>query len=139
MGKRNKFPEGIKHKARKRQHELCASCGGGLNGQTDEGFQVVPRKSSGDDDSDSGKHVWVRSADNCVMVCDGCYFKHSRKWVKRPRPDDFRFSHGKNKAAHQRWLGDMRVLELHAWSSTDEGFDNTNDSDDDSDSGNAND
>lgn len=129
MGRRNQFPEGIKNKARKRQRDLCAHCGDGLDGQTDEGFQVVPRKSV--DDSDSNKHVWVRSADNCVMICDPCNSKHGHKWMRRLRPEDFKFSHGKNRAAHQKWLGDMRVLELHPWSTTEEGFGNSNDDDSD--------
>lgn len=128
MGQRNKFSEGIKAKASKRQHDMCAACGGKLDGFTDEGFQVVPRKSV--DDSDSNAHVWIRSADNCVIVCEPCNSKYGRRWMRKLRPNDFKFSHGKNRSAHQNWVGQMNVLGLHAWSSTDEGFNDSSETDD---------
>ena len=97
-----------------RQDGRCAACTRDLSDLLEHAHHVVPKQ--------TGKpsvlaDQWLRSADNCVILCDQChtaYHGHGRFRNVTAEPAVFKFSHGKNAVAHRQWLvqANLRFLQM---------------------------
>jgi 5-methylcytosine-specific restriction endonuclease McrA len=61
---------------------VCARCGECLDDEWEEAHHVVPNQSG---DPDDASHSWLRSPDNCVVLCYLCHVME-----RSPRPATFR-------------------------------------------------
>jgi hypothetical protein len=105
MGRDFDFSETVKREAFFRQWNLCAHCGRNLINIVDHAHHVLPNqvgnpKNSNDD--------WIRSVDNCVILCDTCHYRvhengHYRTGAVAP-PEYYPYSHGRQTHDHQNWL-----------------------------------
>ena len=105
MAREGQFGKNTQSEAHKRQNGRCAHCGVSLVWDYDKAMAVFPGDSHADD--------WKRGADNCVVLCNGCYL-----WLNveanipsgaPSEPEDFKFSHGSPKnGSHNEWVTRMR-------------------------------
>jgi 5-methylcytosine-specific restriction endonuclease McrA len=108
------FDQGTKARARLRQNGRCAACSRQLNNLVEHAHHVVPKQTG----TVSAPHdQWLRSLDNCVILCDDChtaYHGHGRFRTVTAEPAVFKFAHGKNFAAHQQWLiqANLRFMQM---------------------------
>ena len=102
--------------ARLRQRGLCAHCGDSLGSVWEEAHHVVPNQSG---QAGAPAHQWLKSADNCVILCDGCHERvHEdgkyQKGAVAP-PDYYRHSHGGDIAGHRRWAETLERQSRSIW------------------------
>ena len=98
------FDERTKASARFRQNGRCAACGGDLKDLLEHAHHVIPKQTG---NLSALADQWLRSVDNCVVLCEHChtaYHGHGQFRNVTVEPAAFKFSHGKNIAAHQLWL-----------------------------------
>lgn len=110
------FKDSVKDKARIRQQALCAQCGEDLNNLEEHAHHVIPNQSG--DPGNTG-HDWLRSAENCVIVCDMCHWRvHENGKYQQGAvapPSYYEHSHGKFKASHRKWVSDLESLSKSIW------------------------
>lgn len=104
--------------ARLRQGGVCARCGEDLTDLAEYGHHVVPNQSGKAGDPN---HFWLRSADNCVVVCNDCHYRvhqdgRYNTGAVAP-PEYYPHSHGNDEVAHRRWVGKMTMLARQIWAS----------------------
>ena len=110
------FTDTIKQQARLRQHGLCACCGALLDDLVEHAHHVVPNQSGHPGNVD---HLWLKSAENCVVLCDVCHLRvhengRYRAGAVAP-PDYFNHSHGHNTPAHRRWSEQLQTKLARIW------------------------
>ena len=105
------FTEAIRNKAFFRQWNLCAHCGKSLINIADEGHHVMPKQTGNLSNSND---EWIRSVDNCVMICIPCHIRVHENGNFRTGaaalPDFFPYSHGRQKLEHEIWVKKMKLL-----------------------------
>lgn len=106
------FSETVKQEARKRQMDLCASCGHCLNDQWEEAHHVIPDQCAS---RSNPNHQWIGTVLNCVVLCDPCHADighngDTRTGAVAP-PKMYPYSHGGNRVRHKEWV---RTLDLQA-------------------------
>jgi 5-methylcytosine-specific restriction endonuclease McrA len=100
------FTASVKKEARLRQWEVCAHCSHSLTDVWEEAHHVVPKQIGRANDR---ADAFVRSADNCVILCDQCHvaaheYGRTARGAVRP-PEWYVYSHGKHQnAEHEIWL-----------------------------------
>ncbi len=92
-----------------RQKALCAWCGEKLDDLIFHGHHVVPNQAG---TADTPANAWLRTAINCVMLCEDCHREFGHEGGKYqtgavPFARYYRFSHGPDHRAHQRWARDI--------------------------------
>ena len=116
MGRPFDFAGKVKDEAYFRQRGLCALCGRSLRSLIEHAHHVVPNQAGV---AGNPGHRWLRTAVNCVVLCDECheevhgngdYRKGGTKFV-----EDFKYSHGKDRAGHERWVSHMHKIVLSVW------------------------
>ena len=70
MGRPFDFTRATLKAVRFRQRNLCAHCGTDLADEWDHGHHVVPNQCG---NPAAPAHQWLRSAINCVLICDRCH------------------------------------------------------------------
>jgi hypothetical protein len=99
------FDDATKDQARFRQFGRCAVCGRSMNSLYEHAHHVVPNQSGNPANS---AHAWLRSAENCVVLCDVCHYAIHESGRYRQGgvapPSYFTHSHGKDRVAHQAWV-----------------------------------
>lgn len=107
------FSDNTRQKAFFRQWNQCAHCGRSLIDTYDHAHHVVPNQLGRPGNPDDS---WMRGDDNCVLLCDTCHNRIHENGRFRSgavaSPDDFPYSHGRQKAEHQIWASRMRA---HFW------------------------
>jgi 5-methylcytosine-specific restriction endonuclease McrA len=107
------FTPATKDQAFQRQWNRCAHCESSLIKQVDHAHHVVPNQAG--NPRDPG-HAWLRSALNCVLLCEHCHERVHENGRYRngavALPEEFKFSHGKDKAAHAQWVEELNRLAL---------------------------
>ncbi len=107
------FTEFVKRQAFFRQWNRCAAdCGESLVDAWDNAHHVVPNQAA---DAANRDNAWVRSVDNCVILCDSCHESaHQSDYRRGPVPfaSHYRYSHGRDEAAHVQWA---RALDARPW------------------------
>ena len=117
MNRPFKFNENIKRQARLRQsvngRTKCAVCSENLENIYEHAHHVVPNQSG---DVKNQKHIWLKMAENCVILCETCHDRvhengNYRSGAIAP-PNYYKFSHGGNIAAHRQWvkLLDLKII-----------------------------
>src|SRR3982751_3350456 len=103
MGRPYDFKDSVKGKARGRQHGMCALCGEELNDLVEHAHHVVPNQAG---DPDKSSHDWLRSVDNCVIICEMCHERvHENGKYQMGAvapPSYYPHSHGNFKASHRK-------------------------------------
>jgi hypothetical protein len=111
------FDATAKQRARIRQQGRCALCGEDLADLFEHAHHVVPNQSANPSDP---THSWVRSVENCVILCDLCHDRVHQDGRFRigaiAAPDYFGHSHGVNKMAHKGWVTRLRASIRRVWS-----------------------
>jgi 5-methylcytosine-specific restriction endonuclease McrA len=107
----------IKQEARFRQANLCGCCGESLSDFAEEFAHHVVANQSGDPKNPD--HQWIRELTNCVMLCRDCHTRvhqdgRTRYGAMAP-PDYFRFSHGRNRVAHLKWVRELVAKQKTIW------------------------
>jgi len=91
--------------ARLRQAGLCAHCGDSLDDIEEHAHHVIPNQAGNPRDPD---HAWLASPENCVILCHVCHeavHGHGNYVRGGVAPAQyFLHSHGRNRAAHERWV-----------------------------------
>ena len=110
------FKDSVKTKARGRQKGMCALCGEDLDYMEEHAHHVVPNQSGNPANT---KHDWLRSVDNCVIVCDMCHNRvHEdgkfQNGAVAP-PSYYQHSHGKFKASHRKWVAMLDSCSKSVW------------------------
>jgi hypothetical protein len=109
------FTKSVQKEARSRQSGVCACCGESLNDQWEEAHHVVPNQCG---DKNNPNHEWLRTAVNCVVLCDGCHDQvhgeNKTSGAVAP-PDYYRFSHSGNKVQHKEWVRDLNIKAALLW------------------------
>jgi len=103
------FDERTKASARSRQNGRCAACEEVLTHLLEHAHHVIPKQTG---NPSVLADQWLRSVDNCVILCDQChtaYHGHGRFRNVTAEPAVFKFSHGKNVGAHKVWLLQLNV------------------------------
>ena len=112
MARKYEFSETVKKEARQRQMDLCASCGHSMNDEWEEAHHVIPDQSGA---SSQNKYDWMRTALNCVVLCDPCHVNIGHNGNTRTGavagPDAYTYSHGGNDVQHKEWV---RILDIEA-------------------------
>jgi hypothetical protein len=102
------FEQSTLKEARLRQYGRCAYCKKSLKAVLEDGHHVVPNQSG---DSKTPAHDWLRTALNCVILCDICHYRvHDGGRYKNgavPLPSGYKHSHAEDKVAHLRWAKDL--------------------------------
>ena len=108
MAREFHFGKEVQSAAHKRQNGRCAHCGVSLVWDYDKPLNVMPVEGAA-----HGSGDWRHEADNCVILCNGCYL-----WLHvdantpsgaPTEPDDYVFSHGTPKSgSHKEWVTRMR-------------------------------
>ena len=99
------FDRATKNPAFFRQWNLCACCGVSLLDLHDHAHHVIPNQIG---DTSDPADAFLRSADNCVILCDTCHKRvhangHYRTGVVAPATY-YPHSHGKMVAQRQPWV-----------------------------------
>ena len=117
MGRPFDFKEKVKTKARIRQQGMCALCGEDLADLEEHAHHVIPNQ-SGDPSNES--HDWLRSAENCVIICDMCHDRvhENGKYQKGAvaPPSYYEHSHGKFADSHRSWVEKLEKDAESIWS-----------------------
>ncbi len=108
--KRNfEFSEDVKRKAFFRQWNLCAHCGRSLVNVVDNAHHVLPNQVGS---TKNANDQWIRSVDNCVIICDQCHERVHEDGRYRTGatalPEYFPYSHGRQTLEHQSWVSRIR-------------------------------
>lgn len=111
MARSFEFSDTVKREAFFRQWNLCAHCGVNLVDEYDNAHHILPNQAGNSDNKD---HDWIRSADNCVILCNPCHDRvhgngHFKNGPVAP-PEYFPFSHGRQKFLHHSWANKMSRL-----------------------------
>lgn len=111
------FSDLTKELARGRQAGLCAHCGHSLRDLFENAHHVIPNQSG---DPHNPRHAWLRTVDNCVVLCYMCHDRvhadaHFRTGAVAP-PDYYPFSHGHDAGAHLLWVRRLDALARTVWS-----------------------
>lgn len=111
------FPSQTKFEARLRQKGQCACCGDPLDDVMEHAHHVIPNQSGS---AKNPKHAWLRSVDNCVVLCEECHWRvhHNGRYQKGAvaPPEYYEHSHGrKNTAAHRAWVVKLHGLTRLIW------------------------
>jgi 5-methylcytosine-specific restriction endonuclease McrA len=88
-----------------RQKFRCAWCCEHLSEVIFHGHHVVPGQAA---TARTPGNQWLRTEENCVMLCDHCHAVHGHedgKYAKGavPYARSFRYSHGPDFKAHKNW------------------------------------
>ena len=109
------FSEAVRDEARLRQFGLCAHCGMSLNDEWEEAHHAIPNQSG---DPQNQEHAWLRSVENCVVLCDMCHHmahgENTRSGAVAP-PDYYPFSHGRNPVLHAAWARSLNLRAALLW------------------------
>ncbi len=102
--------------ARLRQDSLCACCGESLDDVVEHAHHVIPNQSG---DPTDARHAWLRSEENCVLLCDICHERvhgngNYRNGAVAP-PSYYLNSHGVDRAAHTAWVLDLNQRAQTIW------------------------
>jgi hypothetical protein len=105
MARLFEFSPATRMEAMFRQSWLCAWCKTDLKDDFPHGHHVVPNQAA---TADSAENAWIRTAENCVMLCEDCHreFGHAGGDFRNgavPFACQYKYSHGKNFAEHTRW------------------------------------
>lgn len=116
MGRPFDFSWKVQQTARLRQEGICACCGDDLSDLVEHAHHVIPNQSGV---SAKPEHLWLKSTDNCVVLCDQCHWRvhqdgRYQKGAVAP-PAYFPHSHGENRAGHQGWAVQLRQLSRTIW------------------------
>jgi hypothetical protein len=113
MGRPFAFRSAAQSAARVRQLGRCARCGDSLDDVEEHAHHVIPNQSGNPGDP---RHAWLRSADNCVVLCHTCHdvvHAGGRYRAGAVAPADyFTHSHGPDRAAHRNWVA-LVALKAH--------------------------
>ena len=112
------FTSNVIDQARLRQNGKCALCGSTLDDLAEDAHHVIPNQSG---DPGNPAHDWLRSVDNCVVLCSLCHDRGHEDAKFRAGsvapPDYYPYSHGILGAPeHQAWVASLnqRANELFA-------------------------
>jgi hypothetical protein len=112
MSRTFEFSTPMKAQARLRQWGLCAKCGHSMNNSLEHAHHVVPDQIGRSGDP---ADVFLRSVDNCIVLCDGCHIAahaHGDFRFGAVAPSDwFPYSHGKQEQAQHVLWGNRIALE----------------------------
>lgn len=102
--------------ARQRQAGACACCGESLDDVIEHAHHVIPNQSG---KADEPRHRGLRSADNCVVLCEDCHWRvhedgRYRTGAVAP-PEYYPRSHGDDLLAHQAWVSRLVVFSTQIW------------------------
>jgi hypothetical protein len=102
--------------ARQRQGGACACCGELLDGVLEHAHHVVPNQSGR---AGEPRHLWLRSIDNCAVLCDLCHWRvhqdgRYRTGAVAP-PEYYPHSHGDDQIAHRAWVAKLTFLSRQVW------------------------
>ncbi|MFO0848217.1 MAG: hypothetical protein U0871_06640 [Gemmataceae bacterium] len=116
MGRPFDFGSLAPTEARQRQNGVCACCGRKLDHVLEHAHHVVPNQSG---QAGEPQHLWLKSTDNCVILCDQCHWRvhqdgHYRTGAVAP-PTYFPHSHGTNSSAHWAWATRLAALAKQVW------------------------
>jgi 5-methylcytosine-specific restriction endonuclease McrA len=109
------FPDTVKDEARLRQFGLCAHCGCSLNDVWEEAHHAIPNQSG---DPTNPEHAWLRTAENCVVLCDACHPKvHADNTASGPvaPPEYYEHSHGLDSVRHADWVRHLNLKAALLW------------------------
>ena len=98
------FTPEVESTAHLRQGGRCAHCGSSLVWQQDKAMPVFPLVGGS-----AGIGEWKTSADNCVILCNGCFMwlgvDDPSSTTSMTDPEEYVFSHGQKKnGAHNEWV-----------------------------------
>lgn len=103
------FTDTTKDQAFFRQWNRCAHCGRNLINVYDHAHHVVPNQVG---QAGKAEDQWIREPDNCVILCEECHGRVHENGHFRfgavASPDDFPYTHGRDRAAHVAWATRMR-------------------------------
>jgi hypothetical protein len=116
MARPFEFSTATQQQARQRQNGVCACCGEKLDDVVEHAHHVVPNQSGSATDA---RHLWLKSAENCVVLCDTCHYRvhqdgRYRTGAVAP-PGYYPHSHGKNQGSHQQWVARLTLLTKQVW------------------------
>jgi len=119
MGKKRPFDfdDTVRREARLRQFGLCAHCGDSLTDQWEEAHHAIPNQSG---DPNHPAHAWLRTVDNCVVLCDLCHHvahaENTRTGAVAP-PEFYEYSHGLDRVQHAAWAARLNLQAALLWGS----------------------
>ena len=103
MARHFEFTDKVRNDAFFRQNARCAVCRYSLKDQEEFGHHVIPDQSG---DPEDKQDAFLRSVDNCVMLCHTCHYVVHDSGHYRvgsvPPPDYYAHTHPR-KAAQQAW------------------------------------
>jgi 5-methylcytosine-specific restriction endonuclease McrA len=98
------FKDDVRDQAYARQEQYCAGCAGGkkLQKKGSIGHHVIPvqvlKHTRAPEGVFSDAEAFIRSVDNCVMLCQQCHFRFhaagNTRYGPVAVPEEFKFSHG---------------------------------------------
>jgi 5-methylcytosine-specific restriction endonuclease McrA len=99
------FSDATKREARLRQFGNCAVCGESMSWVEEHAHHVFPNQAG---DPSNAAHAWIRSAENCVILCYLCHgvvHEYGRyRDGSMAQPEYFEHSHGSDRVAHLAWV-----------------------------------
>lgn len=111
------FSDTVRDAARIRQFGLCAHCGISLNDEWEEAHHAIPNQSG---DPGNPQHAWLRSLENCVVLCDLCHhMAHGENTISGPvaPPEYYEYSHGLDTVLHTDWVRRLKLKAALLWGS----------------------
>ena len=103
------FTDTVKRSVFFREWNLCAHCGKSLVNEWDNAHHVLPNQTgSAGNEADE----WLRSEENCVMLCDACHGRVHENGNFRTGatalPEYFPYSHGRQTLLHHSWVNRIK-------------------------------
>ena len=99
------FEHTTKAQAFMRQWNLCGHCGGNLSNLFDHAHHVIPNQTGR---VTNPKDQFLRSIDNCVILCDLCHervHQDGRYRTGAVAPAEYYpYSHGRQTPLHMLWV-----------------------------------
>ena len=99
------FDSNTKRKAFQRQYNRCAHCSNSLINAVDHAHHVIPNQIG---DMKEPDDAFLRSEDNCVILCDPCHNRVHQDGRYRDgavaAPQEFIYSHGAHTDKHNLWV-----------------------------------